>query len=209
MPRYSTRSQQQGGGSYNPPIPITDVSNLQTALDGKSSKTGLDSIIIYADWFLDGTIPPDPYEVLESTGKVIIRNFSGSDDNDVVINWVAPFDLTASSTITYRVSGFISQSTAPANGETVKFSLKGCALADNDILSKSLGTAVTVTKTFDGSHVQYDRWTTDWSDAVTITDLAALRYVKMVLTRDTTDTYAQKIGITEIEIRISRTQVAA
>ncbi|GAH59796.1 unnamed protein product, partial [marine sediment metagenome] len=163
-------------------------------------------VSIPIEWALDGTTPPDAAQVLTSTHKIVIRQFQGATANqDVLVPWSAPHDLTGG-TIKFRVRGYVSHGTAPATGETIIFTLDGSSVGDSEFLSKALsGAAVSVTLTADASYVQYDRWSTPWSTALTVTDLAADEDVMFQLIRDQgTDTYAQKIGAAWLDIEHSR-----
>ena len=164
-----------------------------------------DYIPIPIEWAIDGGSPPDAVAVLTSTFKIPIREFRGAVGNqDVYIPWSALKDLI-DGTIRFRVRGYISNAAAIANGETVIFTLAGSSRGNSELLSKGLGAAVSSTLTADASYVQYDRWATDWSSAVTVTDLVTDEDMMLQLIRDQgTDTYAQKIGVAYIDIEILR-----
>jgi hypothetical protein len=88
----------------------------------------------------------------------------------------------------------------------VAFFLQGNSLGDGDILSGAMGTAV-ISSADDQTHVQYDRFATAWSAAVTITNLAAAETATLKLYRDISDAiddYAQDIGVAGIEIKYTR-----
>jgi len=157
-------------------------------------------------WDLDGASPPDAEIVLINTFKIPVREFRGDTGNqDVYVPWRAVKDLTGG-TIKFRVSGYVTNATAPADGETVIFTLAGSARAVSQNLNKAMGTAVSATFTADATYVQYDEWATGWSGDVTITDLAADMDVMLQLIRDqANDTYGQKIGVAWIEIEFTRT----
>lgn len=158
------------------------------------------------EWALDGTTPPDAVEILTSTRKIPIRKFQGDTGNqDVLIPWSALKDLTGG-TIKFRVRGYVSEATAPTDTQTVIFTLAGTSIGNSELLSKALGSAVSATFTAGDSSVQYDRWSTAWSAAVTVTDLAADEDVMFQLIRDQgTDTYAQKIGVAWLDVEFTRT----
>jgi hypothetical protein len=113
-------------------------------------------------------------------------------------------DFKASGTIKFRVIGYVTAATAPADTEVVAFSIAGCSNGNSDALGCTAGTAVTSSLTIAGSgYAQNDRLATDWSGAVTVTDLAAGETVQAILIRlaDSTDTYAQDFAVAGIEIK--------
>ena len=162
---------------------------------------------LYAEEGLDhASTPPEAASILTSTHKVVVRNFAGTTANEILyFSWQPPYDLTGG-TITFRPICFVTNATAPADSETIIFTLEGASIGDSDLLSSALGTAVASTFTADATYAQYDRLAGAWSSAITITDLAAGETVLLELIRDQgTDTYAQDIGLWAIEIKFSRT----
>ena len=151
----------------------------------------------------DGAAPPAASSVLASTRKVKIRNFDGASNENLEISFTAPMDFKASGTIKFRFIGYVTNATAPANTEVVAFSLAGCSVGNSDVLGCTAGTAQTSSLTADANYVQYDRIAGAWSDAITITDLAASETVQVILIRlaESTDTYAQDFGLAGIEIK--------
>lgn len=185
----------------------TDVqAALQELDDEKAPITHLKYPPIPIEWALDGASPPDAVITLTSTFKIPVREFRGDVGNqDVYIPWSALKDLTGG-TIKFRVRGYITNATAPADAETVIFTLAGSSRGNSELLSKGLGGAVSATFTADATYVQYDRWATAWSGDVTITDLLADEDVMLQLIRDQgTDTYEEKIGVAFIDIEYTRT----
>lgn len=153
----------------------------------------------------DGASPPAPLTTITSTHTYFIRNFDGSSDEDLDFDWVAPIDLTAGSTILFRVVCIVSNATAPANGEIVSFQLSGASMGASDSIGATLGTAVSSSYTADGTYAQYEELPTAWSSAVTITDHAAGEIVKVTLNRDAddVDTYGQDIGLYALQTTIA------
>lgn len=158
--------------------------------------------IAYAE---GGSAPPALLSSLSSTNRVAVRAFDGVSNEDVFIAWQVPYDLTGS-TIAFRVLCWVPGSTPPAENAVIAFSLAGTSVGNSELLSKPLGTAVTSSITCAAGYAQYDRIATDWSAAVTVTDLAAGETVLLQLARlaASTDTYAQDIGVQGVEIKYSR-----
>lgn len=152
---------------------------------------------------IDGATAPSAAVITTSTNKVVMRGFSGSADNDLFFHWNPPYDWDGS-TIKFRVTGFITASTAPANTETMIFALSGGSYADSGALSTALGTAVNSTFTANATYAQYDRWSTAWSTAVTLAGAGTGETVILNLLRDVDDTYAQTAGVLGFEIQFGR-----
>ena len=182
------------------------ATNVQAAIeevDARLSITATDLIPINA--FINGSVAPDAAEILTSTNSVEVRQFSGTANQDVKFIWEVPEDLIGS-TIQVSVICWVSNATAPANGEIIAFSISGDSIGNSDNLPASAGGAQTSSLTADATYVQYDRLETAYSDAITIPDLLANESVNLDLIRltTTTDTYAQKIGVAGIKIKYSR-----
>ncbi len=190
----------------------------QSGAENLSNKTITESTIAISDYqflpiesAMDGGTAPAATVELSSTNKIRGRKFSGSANNDVFFYWQPQADLTGT-TLTYRVVYVISESTVPANTETVKFTLKGVAITGSDdatpnLLSVAMGSAITVTDTFVTAYLpsQYGLVQTAWSSAVTPADtLAAGKTVLLNFTRDTSDTYAQLVTVVGIEVCFKR-----
>ena len=174
-----------------------------SALEGGGGGPILDYQFLPCDWFIDGSVPPDSAEDLGST--ISVRKFAGDAENDVLIPWQVPKDLSPTTQIKFRVIFFITELTAP-NNEGVVFGLTGVSLGDGDALSSAHGAAVVVATT-GMSHAQNDRVASAWSDPVTVADLAVGETVVFRLYRDhdhVSDTYVQKVGVAGIEIQCSR-----
>lgn len=152
-------------------------------------------------WAIDGAVAPGILSTLTSTNSAKYRDFSGAADNDVFIEWQVPYGIDTTVGVTFQVEGWITNATAPVNTETVKFSLSGVSIGDSELLSSVLGAAITVTKTFNATYVQFDRFISGYSGVVTIAGLGAGEIVIFSLKRDTTDTYAQAIGVGWLKIK--------
>jgi len=192
---------------------LSDLNNAITARNnlglGSMALLGVDVLdyppAIPIEWCLDGASPPDAAITRPSPFKIPVREFRGATGNqDVYIPWQAPRNLVGG-TVRYRVSGYVTNATAPANNETVNFALAGSARAPSQLLSKAMGTAGSATFTADGTYAQYDYWETNWSGVVTVTDLAGGMNVMFQLARNqNSDTYAQKIGAAFMQLEITR-----
>lgn len=169
-------------------------------------RTYKESIFIPIGWAIDGSTPPAVKSTLSSTNKIDTRDFSGTANEDIIIPWQVPHDLSGT-TVTYRVLCFVPGATPPAEGEIIAFSLAGTSIGDSELLSKSLGSAVTSNITCAAGYAQYDRVATTYSEEVTITDLLAgeTAILQLIRLATTTDTYAQDIGVFGIEIKYTRT----
>jgi hypothetical protein len=159
---------------------------------------------IEVEFMLEGAAPPQATTILTSTNKVPVRNFDSTTDEDLLINWEVPVDLSGT-TISFRVIGFIINATGPSN-EGWAFFLQGASIGDGDGLGASLGTAVKSSITA-RTDAQYDRVATAWSADVTITSLLAGETALLKLYRDVSDaddTYAQDVGVARVEIKYTR-----
>lgn len=192
------------------------TATLGAAYDSEAELTALFGTKAPADFYdyyeisieagIDGAVAPDVAEVLSSTNKAVIRQFSGAANQDVFLSFEAPPDLKTGATgLYFRVIGFVSNATAPAENETIIFNLTGASIANSELLSSAFGAAVASTYTAPATLAQYDRVATPWSNLVTITGLAAGETIMLNLLRDTTDTYAQKFGVAKIQVKIMRT----
>jgi hypothetical protein len=161
-------------------------------------------------WAIDGTTAPEILSTVTSTNSVRVRKFDNAQDEDVQINWAVPSDfLTGYGKIKFRVITIATEG-APANVGWAFF-LQGASVADGELLSSALGTAVE-SNIDNESHAQYDIIPTDWSAVVTITGLAAGEFALLKLYRDISDAeddYAADIGVIGIEIRYPAQATAA
>jgi hypothetical protein len=166
---------------------------------------------------IDGTTPPAAAALVTATNSIVARKFQGASANmDCFLIWDAPPDLSGS-TILYRVKYIITESTVPANTETVKFTLAGVGIGavtasytTDQLLSHAVGTAVTVTDTYATATLpaQNALIITAWSTAVTITHLAAGKTCILALIRDqANDTYAQNVGVVSVDLKFTRVLV--
>lgn len=170
-----------------------------------NSITISDYVFLPINWCRDGTVPPDATETITSTNSASVRQFSGTANQDVQCNWAIPLDAFGG-TVTARVIGFVTNATAPANGEVVAFSIAGASVGDSELLSSAVGSAQTASFTADATYAQYDRRATAFSSAITVTGMAAGETALFKVTRlaTTTDTYAQKFGVWGIELKFTR-----
>ncbi len=197
------------------PIPVGLTSAASIAITGGTiagtTVTISDYQFLPIESAMDGGTAPAATVELSSTNKIRGRKFSGSANNDVFFYWQPQADSTGT-TLTYRVVYVISESTVPANTETVKFALQGVAITGSvgavpNLLSVAMGTAVTLTDTYATAYLpaQYGLVKTSWSTAVTPANtLAAGKTVLLNFKRDTSDTYAQLVTVVGIEICFQR-----
>lgn len=171
----------------------------QTTTDTVGNFYKIDFIPI--SWAIDGAVAPGVLSTLTSTNSARYRDFSGAADNDVFIEWQVPYGIDITVGITFQVEGWITNATAPVNTKTAKFALSGVSIGDSELLSSAMGAAITVTKTFDATYVQYDRFISGYSTTVTIAGLSVGEIVIFNLKRDTTDTYDQAIGVGWLKIK--------
>ena len=96
----------------------------------------------------------------------------------------------------------------PNDGNATSFGLAGFSMGDNDTLGGTLGTEVIVSNVFAGTWAQYDRFSTPYSAAVTITDAAAGETAILRFRRkhdDAADDYAaSSIGVSKLKIKYTK-----
>lgn len=186
-------------------VPITKYITFENLIAGIT-----DEVYGYAyiplEYAEDGSSAPDATELYQQTnGAARVRKFAGDSTQDVLISWDVPEDCDGSQAITFKVVGYITESTPPS-AEGVAFTLEGYSIGDNDPLNGTFGTAVTLTKT-SMTYLEGDRFSTDWSSNVSITNLAAGETAQLKFTRDhdhASDTYVQKIGLYLLKIRYKK-----
>lgn len=150
----------------------------------------------------DDTTAPDASTTLSSTNKEQIREFQGTTANQSLRFTLSLKPDYYGSSFQFRWRGWVSQATAPSNGETIKFGLGANCITTSGLLSTAVGTATTITVTADATYVQYDKIISGWA---TVTPTVMGETMVIQLTRDqTADTYAQKFGLAEIQIRYNR-----
>lgn len=163
--------------------------------------------IAYAN---DGTTAPADFAVLSSTNSALTRAFDGAANEDVKFLWQVPADIDASVGIKFAVVGYVGAAVAPAVNEVVAFSLAGASFGNSDIMSGAVGSAQTSALTAGATYVQYDKLTTAYSSAVTVTGLAAgeTAHLDLIRLATTTDTYAQDFHVVGIIIKYKRSHDA-
>lgn len=174
-----------------------DIAELFTLYNSLVA-SGLPSAVfhdpMWADLLEDGTTPPDAAADLTVSNKTWrYRDFDHAQTEDAFFSLLIP---SGYGTVKYRVMGAITNSTGPSD-EGVAFTLAGYSVGDNDALSGTFGTAVTITKT-GMTFSQNDIFFTDWSGELTITDAAEGELACFQFTRDhdhADDDYGQKIGV--------------
>lgn len=147
----------------------------------------------------DGAAAPDAAELFTHTnGKVRVRKFSGSSDNDVTFVWPVPSDINTSLGIKYQVMFAVTEATGPS-AATVSFELAGYSVGTNEDINGTFGTAVASSATAI-TQAQYTRGMTTLSTAVTVTGIAAGETAFLNLKRLGSDSYAQKVGVVNLRI---------
>lgn len=130
----------------------------------------------------DGTTGPAAAAEI-STSTAIGRGFDKDADEDVVFWWVTPNDYVGG--IKYRVI-YALGADATAD-DTAVFSLAGCAAANSATLACTPGTAVTLADELGTDDDQYQVMISDYSTAVTVTDIAAGSLNRLVFLRDVSE----------------------
>lgn len=179
----------------------TGMKNYDTTADTWEDATIVKTIYLPVAYFEDGAAPPAAAAVLASTRKVKTRAFDGASNENLEVSFTAPIDY--SSGLKFRFIGYVSSATAPAENEVVAFSFAACSVGNSDLLSCTAGTAQTSSLTAAAGYAQYDRLAGAWSNAITVTDIAAGETVQGILIRlaESTDTYAQDFALAGIEIK--------
>ena len=160
--------------------------------------------VIPISWSMDGVAAPGTLTTLSDTNKARYRDFSGSSDKDVFLEWEVPYGIDTTKGAFFQVEGFITNATGPVSGQTVKFGLRGTFLGSSDPLSQSMGPVITVAKTFESGFAQNDRFDSGWSRKISVSSLAAEKLSILNLKRDTTDTYSQAIGVGWLKIKYAK-----
>jgi hypothetical protein len=155
---------------------------------------------------IDGIVQaPAALETITSTnGKVKVRKFDPSTDEDVIWRWPVPKDIVAADGIKFQVETWVTESGTSTSG--LAFALQGYSVGDGDDLNGAYGSPV-VSSAAGLSIDQYKRFTTELSSVVTITDLAAGETAMLNLLRDVDDTnddYASDIGVSGIWVEWTR-----
>lgn len=150
----------------------------------------------------DTATPPETSELYENGNKIVrIRKFAGDSLNSVTFDWATPWDMDTTKQIQYRVKGIITEAIGP-DTENIQFKLSGYGVENGNDSNDSFGTAVVLTKGFETDNAQNDVFVTPWSDNVTIPGIERDSINQILFERlGGTDTYNQKIGIIEVEIK--------
>lgn len=196
-----------GGGSLSGDL-AGDVALATHKITGQTKEISLP-----ISYCIDGTAAPGPLATLSATGggsivmKDAYRDFSGAATQDCYMNWEVPYDLGSTTTITFSVQGYVTAANVPNDGNATAFGLSGFSMGDNDTLAGTLGTEVVVTNVFAGTWAQNDRYSTPYSSAVTVTDLAAgetaiLRF-RRIHDNAADDYAASSIGVSRVKIKYS------
>ena len=193
-------------GTYYEIEQNTGIPKAGTPLDTFIRKTNVTDYIPI-EYAKEGSISPEVVtDFTGTTGAVRVRKFDSSTIEDVVIDWQTPDNLDTSSDITFIVTGYITEATAPASNEGVSFKIAGYKISDNDGLSGTFGSEVESNNADLGGLIQGDLFILAESGAITLTGLNAGDKVIIRLKRDTADAdddYGQDVGIDGVQIKYS------
>ncbi len=139
----------------------------------------------------------------EYSRPAVAREFSNSTQQSLVFDWMPPADWN-DGTIALTPYGVVTNATAPANTETVIWSVAGFCVAASGSLSSALGTAQTSTFTANATYVQYDEWVGPATAAITLPGAAVGSKCRIVVDRLTSGTYAQKISLSGAVLKFGR-----
>jgi len=161
----------------------------------------LEEDIIPIEFCADGAVAPDAAEdYVNTNAKCRIRKFSGAADQDVIFQWPVPKYIDPAVKPQFLVEYIVSEAVGPI-AQIVAFSLAGYSIGTGDNTTAAFGAAVEATS---GSvtQLQHVRGTTAQSGDITVTDLAAgeLAFFNLIRLATTTDTYAEKVAVTNIKI---------
>jgi hypothetical protein len=133
---------------------------------------------------------------------VTSRAFAATPQSQLAFYYKFPSDWNAG-TITATPYFVVTNATAPANTETIKFNFRGLCYATS-ISDLALGTAIGSTTTADATYTQYDTIVGTETAAITLTGAAAGSICVIDVGRNTSDTYDYEIGLTGILLKFTR-----
>lgn len=154
--------------------------------------------IRYAEADDSVTAPADAAEI--STTTAIGRAFDAATEEGVVFWWDVPLDYSAG--IKFQVVYALMADASADN--TVVFGLSGCSVGNSEAIACSEGTAVTKADELGTNDDQYQIMISDWSDAVTVTGIAAGEIAKLLFYRDAdaaADDYGSDVAVIGIRIK--------
>ncbi|MFA5340246.1 MAG: hypothetical protein WC332_00570 [Clostridia bacterium] len=144
----------------------------------------------------------------EYSRAAIGREYAHTSQQCLLFDTYFPYDWNAG-TINAKLFSIVSNATAPANLETVIYSISGFCVGSSDSLNQAMGTSVNAIFTADATYAQYDEVITNESGAVTLTGAGAGKKCRISVCRPTSDTYAQPVALTGMRIRFNRTLSSA
>lgn len=185
----------------------TTVKAVVDRLNAYGKVALLQEDIIPVDFMEDGAAAPDA-SALYTNGKAKIRarKFSGTANQDLYFNWPVPEQINAAVGIQFAVEYIISEASAPSEGNIVSFKLAGYSVGNGDTTDGTFGTAVASSRTHPAGDAQHDRYLTEKSAMITVTNLAVLETAILQLQRDAegADSYGEKVAVTGIRIYWSK-----
>jgi hypothetical protein len=153
--------------------------------------------IRYAEDDDGGSTPATVSELTTST--MVARLFDATTAESVIFWWQVPADYAAG--IKYRV--YYGLVASASTDDTAAFSLAGCSVASGEAIVCSEGTAIVIAQELSTTtDAQWDLMVTGWSEAVTVTGIAAGEMARLLFSRAVaSDDVAQDLGVTGIEIK--------
>lgn len=153
--------------------------------------------IRYAEDDDGGSTPATVSELTTST--MVARLFDATTAESVIFWWQVPADYAAG--IKYRV--YYGLVASASTDDTAAFSLAGCSVASGEAIVCSEGTAIVIAQELSTTtDAQWDLMVTGWSEAVTVTGIAAGEMARLLFSRAVaSDDVAQDLGVIGIEIK--------
>lgn len=152
---------------------------------------------------VDGSAPPMSGEVYDASGfRCYLRRFSGTADNNVMINWGVPKWMGPSAQLRYRVHSLVTESTGPAD-QGVVFIMSAKAINHGYSIAESGFSGEYVSKRTGLTYDQNTKIMTDWSDYFSVNNITSGEAAMFNLVRKhdhVDDTYPQNIGVIEVDV---------
>jgi len=147
-----------------------------------------------AAWMEDNATTPAAAAALISGEEIKARLFA--DNETTIVLWQVDPEWTAG--LKFRV--YYSLVAAGEADDTATFRLKGCSVGNSDLLTCTAGDPIGVSDEIGTDDDANELMITDWSDAVTITNLAANELARLTFYRGSDDE-AGELNVIGIEIK--------